>query len=80
MSSPYETAPAMGGAAITKSDTTVLDARTRAIYVGVSGTIKVTTWDGSVLTFLNVPVGFFTVKAKIVWSAVTTATDMIAVW
>ncbi len=57
-----------------------LDARTRAIWVGVTGDIKVTTWDGSVLTFKAVPVGFFVVKAKIVWSAVTTATDMVAVW
>lgn len=80
MSSPYDADPAMGGAAITKSDTTVLDGRTRAIWVGVTGTIKVTTRDGSVLTFLAVPVGFFPVKAKIVWSAVTTATDMVAVW
>jgi hypothetical protein len=80
MSNVYATAPASGGADITKNDSTILDSRTRAVWVSVAGDLKVTTWDGSVMTFGNVPVGFHVVRAKIVWSTGTTATVTNAVW
>lgn len=70
-------APALHGAAVTPSDSTAVVCR--ALYVGTSGNIKVTTGGGDVLTFNNVPVGILPVSCTLVWAA-TTATDIIALW
>ena len=75
MSGPYSL-----GAAITKSDTNELANYSSAIYVGVSGDVKVTTIGGSVLVFKAAPVGLLQVRAKLVWSTGTTATDMVALY
>lgn len=64
---------------ITKSDATVIPC-TRAIYVGVTGDIKVTMVGGGVVTFKAVAVGILPVQVTQVWSAVTTATDMLALY
>lgn len=81
MSNIYDADPAKGGATVTTSDTAVLDARTRALWVGGAGDVKVTTWDDSVLTFKGCAAGApVPVKAKIVWSTGTTATDILALW
>lgn len=69
-----------GGAAITPNDSADLPRTCKAIWVGGTGAIKVTTVDGDTLTFAAVPVGFFPVKAKRVFATGTAATSLIAVW
>lgn len=73
------TVSAAGAVAVTVSDANDIHC-TRALYVGVSGNIKVTMVRGEAVTFLNVPVGIFPVQVTRVWSAGTTATDMFALY
>lgn len=68
------------GAAVTPHDTNELPVYARALYVGVSGDVKVTTWDGSTLTFKAAPVGILPVQAKVVFSTGTAATNILALW
>lgn len=75
---PTRESPPRGGAAITPSDSLELAYVTKAIYVGVTGNIKVKTADGTTLTFYNVPVGQFVIAAKQVFATDTTATYMVA--
>jgi hypothetical protein len=75
------TSPAVGGAAITPSDTADLSKAARALYVGGSGNVKVITIDGSVLTFTAVPGGtVLPVRVRRVFNTDTTATSLIALW
>lgn len=81
-----ETNSAIGGAAVTPSDTLFLasgtttdDGRTyRALYIGVSGTLSVLMADGTTLTFIAVPVGFLPLAVKRVNATGTTAASIIA--
>jgi hypothetical protein len=72
--------------AVSPSDGADLPHVTKAIWVGTTGNIKVdmtgtqTTGTGGTVTFNSVPVGFFKVEAKRVYSTGTTATNMIAVF
>ena len=50
------------------------------LYVGSTGNLKVDTITGSTVTFKNMPVGFFPVQVKKVYSTGTTAADIIALW
>ena len=51
------------------------------VYVGVGGHVKALTATGNEVTFLNVPSGtVLPVQCVRVFSAVTTATDMVALW
>ncbi len=70
-------ANAMTGAAINLAADT--DISYRALYVGVTGSVKVDTAGGSTLTFANVPVGFFPVSVKKVYSTAngTTAASIL---
>lgn len=65
-----------GAFTITPSDSANLEAPVRAVYVGVTGNLKVTCLDGSVADFPNVPVGLLTIGAVRVWSTGTTATSL----
>ena len=71
--------------AVTKSDTTVLSPPGTSqqggaiLYIGVTGNLTVTTDAGNLVTFLNVPKGFFPVSVSKVMAA-TTCTDVIALW
>lgn len=68
-------------AAVTPHNTTELDFVTRAIYVGGTGDLKVTTIGGSEVTFSGVPAGtLLPVRAKIIWNTGTTATLLTACW
>lgn len=69
-----------GGAAVTPNDGADLARIAKSLYVGGTGAIKVTTQDGTDLTFAAVAVGFFPVRVKRVWSTGTTATSIIAVY
>jgi hypothetical protein len=84
MSGAYRSADATVSArkavAITKSDSTVIPV-TRAIYIGVGGTIKVRmAEDQALVTFVNVAPGIFPIQVDQVYSAVTTCTDMVALY
>jgi hypothetical protein len=78
--SPSLSSPYVGGAAITKSDTVVIEV-TRAVYVGGTGDIKVTYQDGSVDTLKSVPAGtLLQIRVSLVWSTGTTATNISALY
>lgn len=64
--------------AITPSDAADLGTYARAIYVGGTGDIKLTTTGGSTVTFTNVPAGIFKVTAQKVFSTGTDATGLFA--
>lgn len=73
--------PAEDGFAITPDATAPLPHGTcRAIYVGVTGNIALVTSRGSSVTFSNVPVGIFPVRAAAVRVSGTTATSLIALY
>lgn len=73
--------PGSGGAAVTPDDANDLTKAGRAIDIGTGGTIKVTTIDGSVLTFKNRASGS-TLRMRVarVWATGTTATDLTVIW
>lgn len=71
--------PATYAEAVTPSDTVDLVRMSRALWVGVTGNIKVTMKEGQVVTFSNLPVGWHPLRVSRVWSTSTTATTMIAV-
>ena len=72
--------PAYQAADVTPSDVTDLTTDARALYVGTSGDVRVTTSGGDTVTFRNVPVGVLPVRIRRVYAVGTTATDMVAVW
>jgi hypothetical protein len=68
---------AFGGFVITPSDSADLQAPVHGIYVGVSGHVKITGFDGQVVTYENVPVGVLPVCATRVWAVAGSATKMV---
>mgnify|MGYP003135570654 FL=1 len=50
------------------------------LYVGSTGDLKVVTIAGQTVTFKSVPVGFFPVQVKKVFSTGSSAGDIIALW
>lgn len=72
------TSPAIGGFAITKSDSNDLAEVARAVYIGAGGSLKVTALDGSVLTFVGLQTGaLLPVSCTRVWSTGTTAANIV---
>lgn len=68
-------------AAITPHDTDKLGNPTRAIYVGGTGAVALTTRGGDEVTLAAVPVGtFIPVEALVVKSTGTTATNLVGLW
>lgn len=76
------TAPAVGAAAVTPSDSTDLPRIARALYVGVSGNISVICEDGgTAVTFTGLSAGqILPVRVKRVRSTSTTATSIVALY
>lgn len=75
--------PALSAAAVVPDDVADLPNYSRMLYVGVGGSgkdVHVTTINGSEVTFKNVPTGILMVQAQKVWSAGTTATEILALW
>lgn len=73
--------PYVNGAAVTPHDTNELTYITRAIYIGGAGNVVLVTVGGDTLTLIGLPVGtLFPVRAKIVKSTSTTATNIVALW
>ena len=72
------TSPAIGGFSVSKSDAVDLEEVARALYVGGAGNLKVTTLDGSVLTFVGLQTGaLLPVSCTRVWSTGTTAANIV---
>ena|ERR1017187_4353736 len=72
--------PPANAFAITTSDTLALTAPVRAIYVGVSGDVKVDMVTGGTVVFKAVPVGVFPIQAVKVYATLTTATNLIGLY
>ena len=73
-------APVRSGVDVTPDNSNDLSQHARALYVGVSGDVKVDTVEGDTLTFVGVPIGFFPVSVKRVYATGTTATNIIALY
>ena len=75
-------APARQAAAVTPHDTNELSAHARSLFIGTGGdVVAVLTGDTDAVTFKNVPSGtVLPVRAKIVKSTSTTATDIVALY
>lgn len=74
--------PVSGGQAVDISSTDHTPTScTRAIWVGTTGTVKVTTLSGDVLTIVNVQDGtLLPIRAVLIWRTGTTASNMVAMW
>lgn len=73
--------PYANGAAITPHDTDELPNVTRGIWVGGAGAVKVTTVKGDTITLAGALAGtIIPIRAKLVFSAGTTATNLVALY
>lgn len=72
--------PATGGFDVTPNDSTDLSVATRAIAVLVSGNVKVTTIDGSVLTVYIAAGGPLPLRVTRIWATGTTATGIVGLY
>lgn len=75
---PDITAPARGAVAITPGASPIFPAP-RALYIGVTGDLEVVMLNGNVITFTNVPVGWFPISVSKVTSG-TTADGIIGLY
>ncbi len=71
--------PARDSFSVTPDDSADLPHVARALYIGVSGDVRMTTIGGTDITYKSVPVGFFEHGATRIWVTGTTATDINAV-
>lgn len=74
-----DTSPAQDGVALTPNDTPVAASQPyRALYVGVSGDIRLrSSRFSSPVTYKAVPVGILPVNCQWVYAAGTTATNLV---
>lgn len=73
--------PLESGAAITPHDTNDLANTTRAIYVGVTGDIKVDLLGtGTAVVFTAVPVGLYWLRCTRIYATDTDATNIVGLW
>lgn len=70
--------PATIAAAVTPSDTVDLTTAPRALYVGVSGDVKVNMLGSGAVTFKAAPVGVLPIRVSRVYATGTTATNILA--
>ena len=66
--------------AVTPDDTTDLSHLTRALYLGVGGTVKLSLEDGTSVTFTSMAAGWHPVRVARVWATGTSATDIMGCW
>ena len=71
--------PLENGAEVAPDDASDLDNITRALWVGVSGDIKVTLKGGSTVTLANA-FGLLPLRVTRVWDTDTAATNIVALW
>jgi hypothetical protein len=76
-----------------KSDSVALAAVTKGFYIGDYGPnptavdgpgpgvdLRVTMVGGQIVTFENLPIGFFAIRATQIWATGTTATNSLVLW
>lgn len=81
--SPAPGAPARRAEAVTPSDTVDLTAYAKALYVGVSGDVKLIpagAAGGAAVTLKNHPVGYLPVQCSRVLATGTTAASLVALY
>jgi hypothetical protein len=72
--------PATGAFAVTPNDSADLPFAYRGVYVGGSGDLKVTLYDGDTVTFVSLAAGLVhPIRCVRVWSTGTTATSIIGI-
>ena len=72
--------PAGFAAAVTPSDSTMLDRPTRGVYVGTTGNVSAIV-GGSSVVFVGVPAGaVLPIAANRINSTNTTASNIVALW
>lgn len=70
--------PALRALEVTPSDTEDLDQVSRAINVGISGSVRLTTIRGTTAT-IQIAAGIaFPIRASRIWNTGTTATNIVA--
>jgi hypothetical protein len=72
--------PVPNAAAVSPSDSVDLANITTAVYIGTSGDLHVTMMNNEVVTFTALPIGFYPIRVRRVWSTSTTASNIVAVW
>jgi hypothetical protein len=73
--------PAENSADLTPDDGTDLTTATRALWVGVTGSVKVTLVGGTTVTFASVPGGtILPVRVARLWATGTSATNLLGLW
>ena len=71
--------PAIGGGAVTPSDTSDLAIASKRLWIGGAGAVKVNTVDGSTIVYTGVPAGvYLQIRATRVYATGTTATSIVA--
>ena len=79
--SPGLTSPGTRAAAVTPNDSADLANVSRALYIGGSGDIKVTTSGGDTVTLVGVVAGsVIPLRVARVFATDTTASDIVALW
>jgi len=69
--------PICGAFAITPSDAADLQEITINLYVGTAGSVKVTMFDDSVVTYPSLAAGRHPLRVKRVWATGTAATGLV---
>lgn len=72
--------PIVGGAAVTPNDSTDLTRQARALWIGGTGTLRITTQEGGTLNLTAVPVGLLWLRATRVHATGTTCTNILALY
>ena len=73
--------PAVNAVAVTPSDSVDLAIASRALYIGVSGDVRVDMQGGgAAVTFVGVPVGILPIRASRVYATSTTATNIVSLF
>lgn len=79
LNTPPTPNPARQAEEVTPSDSADLAKATRAIYVGVTGNVKLTTIEGDTVTFVGCVAGsILPIQAARIWATGTTATNLVA--
>lgn len=72
--------PGHSAVEVAPSDLADLAVFSRALYVGQSGDLRVTTAGGDVVTFTAVPAGILPMRVRRVHATGTTAGAIVAIW
>lgn len=76
------TGPADNASLVTPSDVDEISVVSRELWIGVAGTLRVTTYGGQDITLPASVVGLgkLTLRVRKVWATGTTASGIVAVW